>query len=158
LRLRAFLEANYASGTKDRAGSVWGTFDQIYASSHNKMGFADQIGRRNIEQIRPGIEQSIGRKWKISATWADFRLASATDGLYNSSGALVALSTGGAAGRHVGHEFDIWAEWSYRTAMDIGFGYAQLFAGSFLRQTTPGRDYTYPFAYLTYHFTSAPEP
>ncbi len=157
-RVRPFIEANYASGTQDRAGGVWGTFDQIYPSSHNKMDFADQVGRRNIEQIRPGVEKSFGRKWKISATWEDLWLASARDGLYNSGGALAALSPTGAAGRRVGHEFDIWAEWSYRTAVDIGFGYAQLFAGAFLRQTTPGKDFTYPFAYLTYHFASAPEP
>ena len=44
LKLRPFVEANYASGTKDPTSDRWSTFDQLYPSAHDKLGFADQIG------------------------------------------------------------------------------------------------------------------
>lgn len=55
LNLKLFLEANYASDTHDPGGRKWTTFDQIYPSSHDKMDFADQVGWRNIEQVRGGV-------------------------------------------------------------------------------------------------------
>ena len=33
-----------------------------------------------------------------------------------------------------------------------GFGYARLFSGRFLKTVSPGKDYGYPFVYLTYGF------
>jgi alginate export protein len=41
--VRPFAEANYASGTDKPNSGIWGTFDPIYPSSHDKLGFADQI-------------------------------------------------------------------------------------------------------------------
>ena len=153
---RVFVEANHASGTKDPNSRSWGTFDQLYPSSHNKLGFADQVGWRNIEQWRAGVEQNLA-KWKFTETYEDFRLASIRDGLYASSGALLAQSPLGSTGRHVGREFDAWAEWQWRKTVEVGFGYAQFFSGEFLKRTTAGRDYHYPFFYVTYHLTKTPE-
>jgi hypothetical protein len=47
-----FLEGNYASGTKNPNGHEWSTFDQIYPSNHDKLGFADEVGRRNLVHFR----------------------------------------------------------------------------------------------------------
>ena len=57
-------ELNYASGTKNPAGHDWNTFDQLYPSNHDKYGFADLIGRRNLVQYRAGIEEVPAKKWK----------------------------------------------------------------------------------------------
>jgi hypothetical protein len=154
---RLFVEGNYASGTRDPASRRWGTFDQLYPSSHDKLGFADQVGRRNIEQVRPGIELKPRRNWKVTGTYENFWLASTRDALYGSSGSVVAQSPQGRAGRHVGQELDLWAEWKYQKVFEAGFGYAHFFSGEFLRRTTAGKDFNYPFAYLTYHFTETPE-
>jgi len=150
---RPFLEANYASGTKDPTSKTWNTFDQIYPSSHNKMGFADQIGWRNIEEVRAGISESVGRKWKFTETYQNYWLASARDALYTASGAPVAQSINGTAGRHVGQEVDGWAEWNWRDALNVGFGYMRLLTGGFLNRTTQGKDYNYAFTWVTYRFT-----
>jgi hypothetical protein len=155
---RPFVEANYASGTKDPASRTWGTFDQLYPSSHDKLGFADQVGWRNIEQVRAGISESVGRKWKFTETYENFWLASDRDALYASSGAVVAQSATDAGGRHVGQEVDMWAEWNWRDALKPGFGYAHFFTGTFLNRTTPGKDFNYPFVYLTYEFTTSKSP
>lgn len=154
---RLFLEANYASGTGDPTGHTWSTFDQLYPSNHNKLGFADQIGWRNIEQVRAGAEQNVSRKWKFTETYENFWLASARDALYSTGGAPVAQSRTGAAGRHVGQELDAWCQWLWRSTVELGFGYAHVFTGSFLNQTTLGKDYNYPFVYMTYRFAGAAE-
>jgi hypothetical protein len=152
-KLRPFLEFDYASGTKDPTSTTWGTFDQIYPSSHNKLGFADQVGWRNIEEGRAGISESAGRKWKFTETYQNYWLASARDALYTASGAPVAQSTTGSAGRHVGQEVDGWAEWDWRAALNLGFGYARIFTGAFLNRMTPGKDFSEPFVFMTYRFT-----
>ena len=153
LKPRPFLEANYASGTKDPTGRTWGTFDQIYPSNHNKLGFADQVGWRNIEQVRAGVSETVSRKWKFTETYGNFWLASARDALYSLSGAPVAQSPTGSAGRHVGQEADAWAERNWKEVLSLGFGYARFFTGAFLNRTTSGKDFNYPFVYMTYRFT-----
>jgi len=152
-RPRPFVEADYASGTKNPTSLTWGTFDQIYPSSHNKLGFADQVGWRNIEEVRAGMAESLSRKWKFTETYQNYWLASARDSLYTASGASVAQSATGSAGRHVGQEVDAWAEWDWRATANIGVGYARLLAGAFLNRTTLGKDYNYPFVFATYRFT-----
>jgi hypothetical protein len=158
LKPRPFVEANYASGTKDPTSKTWSTFDQLYPSSHDKLGFADQVGWRNIEQVRAGISETASRKWKFTQTYENFWLASAHDALYASSGALVAQSATGSDGRHVGQEVDAWAEWNWREVIELGFGYARFLTGSFLNRATAGKDFNYPFLYLTYEFTPSKSP
>jgi hypothetical protein len=155
LKPRPFVEANYASGTRDPAGRTWSTFDQLYPSNHNKFGFADQVGWRNMEQVRGGISESVGRRWKFNQTYENFWLASARDALYSAAGGVVAQSASGAAGRHVGQEVDFWAEWNWKDTLKPGFGYARFIPGTFLNRTTPGRSFNYPFVFLTYEFTTA---
>jgi hypothetical protein len=155
---RPFVEANYASGTRDPSGRRWSTFDQLYPSSHNKLGFADQVGWRNIEQVRAGASETVGRRWKFTETYENFWLASARDALYSSGGAPVAQSADGSGGRHVGQEFDAWAEWKWKETIELGFGYARFFTGAFLNHTTSGKDFNYPFIYVTYNFTPSVSP
>lgn len=157
-KLKPFLEANYASGTQDPNGKRWSTFDQIYPSSHDKLGFADQVGWRNIRQVRGGASESPTRGWSFNETYEEFWLASAHDSLYSSSGAPVAQSPDGSAGRHVGGELDFWAKWKWKDTLESGFGVGHFFTGRFLNQTTAGKDFTYPFVYLTYDFTPSKSP
>ncbi len=155
LQPRVFIEANYASGTRNPAGRTWSTFDQLYPSNHDKLGFADQVGWRNIEQVRAGVSESAGRRWKFTETYENFWLACPQDALYTSSGAPLVRSPGGAAGRHVGQEIDGWVEWNWRKVLEAGLGYARFVTGGFLNRTTPGGDFHYPFIFLTYRFTEA---
>ena len=152
LQPRFFAESNYASGTHDYARRQWGTFDQLYPSSHDKLGFADQVGWRNIVQVRSGVEESLAKQWRLRQTYENFWLASTQDGLYGASGLLVVKAPLIAAGRHVGQEMDLDFDYEWNRALTVGFGYARLFAGEFLKRTTPGRDFQYPYGYLTYRF------
>jgi hypothetical protein len=151
---RIFIEGNYASGTKNPAGRNWNTFDQLYPSSHDKYGFTDQVGRRNLVQFRVGVEESVTQKWKFKQALEGFWLATSNDNFYASSGAISVPAHPGAS-RHIGNELDLVAEYTLNKGLNFGFGYARLFAGQFLKTTTPGHDYSYPFAFVEYNFSKS---
>ena len=77
----------------------------------------------------------------MAGSYHSWWLASATDALYSASGALVARSAAGTAGRHVGQEIDAQVSYTYSPQLQIGGGYAHLVPGEFLKNTTPGRSY-----------------
>ena len=149
---RLFAETNYATGTKNPAGSTWSTFDQIYPSGHDKLDFADQAGRRNIQQLRCGVRETLSRKWKLNQTYENLWLATTHDALYSSSGAISIAADPAAASRHIGQELDVWGEFVMNRGLVGGLGYTRLFTGQFLRTASTGKDYNYPFFYLTYRF------
>ncbi len=151
---RVFIEGNYASGTKNPAGRDWNTFDQLYPSNHDKYGFTDQVGRRNLVQFRVGVEENVGKKWKFKQAFEGYWLATSNDNFYASSGAISVPAHPGAS-RHIGNELDLVDEYQLNKGISFGFGYARLFAGQFLRTATQGHDYSYPYAYVEYNFSKS---
>jgi len=151
---RVFIEGNYASGTKNPAGHDWNTFDQLYPSNHDKYGFTDQVGRRNLMQFRAGVEESASKKWKFKQAVESYWLATSHDNFYASSGAI-AVSAHPGASPHIANELDLIGEYHVNKGLTFGLGYARLFAGAFLKTTTPGHDYSYPFAYVEYNFSKS---
>ncbi len=151
---RVFLEGNYASGTKTPNGHDWNTFDQIYPSNHDKLGFGDEVGRRNLVQFRTGVEEEPTKKWKLKQQFESFWLATSNDNFYASSGAISVAAHPGAS-RHIGEELDSVAEYQLDKGLSFGFGYARTFAGQFLHTATPGHDYSYPYAYFEYNLSKS---
>lgn len=151
---RIYIEGNYASGTKNPAGHDWNTFDQLYPSNHDKYGFADQVGRRNLVQFRVGVEENPGKKWKFKQAFEGYWLATSNDNFYASSGAISVAAHPGAS-RHIGNELDLVAEYQLNQGLNFGFGYARMFAGQFLKTATQGHDYSYPYAYVEYNFSKS---
>jgi hypothetical protein len=151
---RFFLEGNYASGTKNPAGRNWNTFDQLYPSNHDKFGFADLVGRRNLVQFRAAVEEDATKKWKIKQAFEGYWLATSGDNFYASSGAIAIVAHPGAS-RHIGNELDLIAEYQLNEGINFGFGYARLFDGQFLRTASQGHDYSYPYAFLEYNFSKS---
>jgi hypothetical protein len=147
-----FLEGNYASGTKNPKGHEWNTFDELYPSNHDKLGFADLVGRRNLVHFRTGVEEEPTKKWKLKQQFEGYWLATSNDNYYTSSGAIAVAAHPGAS-RHIGNEFDAVAEYTVSKGLSFGFGYGRMFAGQFLETATRGHDYSYPYAYFEYNFS-----
>jgi hypothetical protein len=151
-RPRTFLEFNYASGDRNAKDGVRGTFDQLYPTGHDKLGLADQVGWKNVEHVRGGIELKPKPQWQVAGSYHSFWLASATDALYSASGAAVARSAAGTAGRFVGQEIDAQATYTYSPQLQIAGGYARVLPGEFLKNTTPGEAYGLSYLMVTYVF------
>ena len=64
---RITAEYNFASGDADPADAVRGTFDQLYPTAHDKYGLADQVGWRNIHDVRLGFEVTPFKATPIAA-------------------------------------------------------------------------------------------
>lgn len=150
--LDLYTEYNYASGTRDPHNStVVNTFDQVFAAHHDRFGHQDLFGWRNIHALRGLNTLGVTRQLNLNVMFDDYWLASGNDALYNGNGKAIARSADGTAGRHVGEEVDVFATWKIRHST-FGLGYGHMFAGEFLRQTTPGRSPEYVYFFHGYSF------
>ncbi len=149
---RFIVEFDYASGDHNPTDGHRGTFDQLYAVNHDKFGISDQVGWRNIEHVRGGIEFNLKTNWQVEIKHNAWWLADSHDALYNASGHLVALVSSGAAGRFVGQESEIVTTYTFphQVVADAGFGH--IFPGTFLLNATPGISHNFTYAQLTYTF------
>jgi hypothetical protein len=143
-------EYKYASGSRN-AGTRDNTFDQLYASNHDRFGRADLFGWRNIHNLRSLDTLHIAKPLAINVMYNNWWLASPTDALYNGSGVAIVRSPKGNAGTHVGQEADVFG--TYQTSgWTFGAGMAHVFAGEFLHATTPGVNTRYLFVFQSYTF------
>lgn len=146
------LEYNYASGDKNPTDGKRGTFDQLYPTGHDKIGFADQVGWRNVHNVQIAGLLKPNPKWAITPRYHWLWLASARDAMYAANGNAVAQDKTGAAGSYIGTEIDLTATYAATKQMSIAFGYAHLFPGTYLKKTTQGNGYDFPFLMVGYAF------
>ncbi|MBI1786494.1 MAG: alginate export family protein [Acidobacteria bacterium] len=149
---RLIAEWNYASGDENPNDRKRGTFDQLYPTAHDLYGLADQVGWRNLEHFRSGVELKATPKLALFGNYHSYWLASARDGIYGAGGAMLARAADGSAGRRAGWELDFQAKYACNKQINLWGGYAHLFPGEFLKKTTPGRAYRFPYLMVTYAF------
>ena len=145
-------EYNFASGDKDPADNVRGTFDQLYPTPHDKTGLADQIGWKNVHHARAGFEVTPFKGFPVTTNYHSWWLAEDRDAIYNVGNAVVGRVATGAADRHVGQELDVQVSRALTPQLQAAAGYAHIFTGPFLKETTPGASYSHPYVMLTYVF------
>src|SRR5205807_5165063 len=102
------IEYKLASGTRAGASNS-GTYDQLSPANHDKFGHEDLFGWRNVHNARSVTTFGITKAFAINFMYDDLWLACLKDGIYSSSGKLIARSVTGTAGRHVGRETDLFA-------------------------------------------------
>jgi hypothetical protein len=149
---RLFAEYNQASGDKNPTDNKRETFDQLYPTAHDKYGLTDLVGWQNMRHVRGGFGVALAKGWSATTRYSHYWLDNAHDALYNGGGAPLARSATGGAGTDVGGEFDIIAAGKLRPTLGFSAGVGYFVPGEFLRNTTPGKPYTYPYAMLTYDF------
>ncbi len=145
---RPIVEFNHASGDGNPHNGHRNTFDQLYPTAHDKYGLADQVGWKNINHARTGVELSPNSKWGINAKYSSYWLANAHDALYNTSSSVVASVPNGSGGRFVGQELDESGIYKYSKQLQFGAGFSHIFPGRFLLKATPGGSYNSPYLFL----------
>jgi hypothetical protein len=134
--LNLSLEYNEASGS--RAGSDHSaTYDQLAPSSHDKFGHMDLFGWCNLKTFKTLETLNVRKYAAFNLLYTNESLFSASDALYNSSGAQLALSAKGTAGKHVGQELDSFITLT-RGNHTFYAGFGHFFKGDFIEKTTPG--------------------
>jgi hypothetical protein len=110
------------------------------------------MGWRNMKDVRAGVETKPRRNVTASVVYNDWFLASRFDAMYNATGAALFRSASGTAGTHVGQEMDVIATWTIVKPLQAGAGFGHIFPGEFLKKTTPGNAYNFPYVMFTYKF------
>lgn len=136
-RPQVWVGYDYASGTGDPNSGDHRTFNQLFAFGHYYFGYLDLVGRRNIEDLSLQLAAYPDNWITLVAQVHQFRLAEARDFLYNAAGRPTRRSATGIAGRDVGDELDLLANFHLTPHQDLLIGYSKLFAGDFIKRTGP---------------------
>jgi len=146
---RLFVEYNRASGDPNAKDGQRGTFDTLFAASHDKYGLTDLLCSSNVIHFRPGLQYAVRPGLSVAAAYNDSWLANPHDGLYL-SGKIFARNL--AAGTHVGQEADIQSQWSVSRATQLTAGFGRIFPGEFLQRATSGMPYNIVFLNVSQRF------
>ena len=143
---RVFAQYDYASGNGSPGSGVHRTFDTLYPTAHDRFGIVDLFGWQNIRAVRAGATMTPRRRWTVTGQHLQFWVASAEDAVYNTSGGAIVHGTVPVGiGTHLGKEFDVYSWYELNRHLNIGAGYGQFDAGSYLSHLTTGHVYRYPY-------------
>jgi hypothetical protein len=145
------VEYDSASGDNNPTDGTKQTFDQIYATTHNMWGLADQVGWRNMHRAAVKFEFSPVGSLKVSAALNKLSLATVNDAWYGASGAKI-VTNRHATSRDLGWEPDLFAAYTVNREFSVGAGIAVLLGGGFIQQSTGVDRIWTPYVMSTYKF------
>ncbi|MBI2264855.1 MAG: alginate export family protein [Armatimonadetes bacterium] len=141
---RLGIEYAYATGDSDPTDAAVETFDQLFPTNHDKYGYADYQGWRNMQDFRISLSVKPSSKLTLSLDHHWFSLAQPRDGWYgagggiNTSGATVLRSLAGIAGTNVGTEWDLAVTFVPGKNYRLSAGYSRFTPGPFVRTVLGG--------------------
>lgn len=146
-----WLYFDYASGDRSPNHGSFTTFNQLFPFGHYYFGWADLIGRQNINDLNAHVYLWPTDWIQVWGQYHHFWLDSRFDALYNAAGNASRRSDTGAAGNAVGDEFDLIANFTLSQHSNIQLGYCYFLSGNFVQGTGAGGD-TASLLYAMYNF------
>lgn len=147
-RLRLKLNATSGDDNPDNAGLQ--TFIPLFPRGAY-FGEPALIGPANHIDVHPQVDMALRRDLTLTLDWDCFWRESTRDGIYGPAANLLQSGKTSNA-RYIGHQAEAMLEWRMDRHFSVTGDYAHFFAGSFLKQTTPGRDIDYFSVWVTYRF------
>lgn len=146
---RVFLRADIASG--DHGGSTLGTFNPLFPRGAY-FNEASLIGPQNLMDLQPGVEVTLARTLKLTASCDFVWRESLDDGVYG-----VALNLqvppGASRERYVGTFPSLTLAWQVQRHLNFTVNYVAYLFGDFVTQTQPvQRNGNYVSAVATFRF------
>ncbi|CAN5489995.1 hypothetical protein BH18VER1_BH18VER1_11310 [soil metagenome] len=154
---RFALEYNFASGDDDPLDGDLHSFQNLFPSNHEKYGFMDEFGWRNIHDLRVQTTAKPAKEWEIGFDYHAFFLANTEDYWYRSNG-ISTLRTRTPDGVDVrtigarsfaGHEVDFTIGYEWRKNVKVQAGYSHFFAGDYLSDTGAADDADFGYLMTT---------
>jgi hypothetical protein len=145
------FEYNCAGGDQARGDGVRGPFDQLYACNHSLYGIADQVGWRNASNYKIGVEVDMTNRLRLQFDVNDCYLATLADALHADNGSSV-LSNAKATSKHFGYEPDLQVTFKMNKQGSLGAGFARVIPGRFLKESTAGYSYNYPYVFWAFKY------
>lgn len=125
-------EYNFASGDGNAADNKTQTFDQFYPSTHDKFGYMDYIGWKNIKNFRLNVGAKPEDNLTLQLDYHTFRLDEAKDSMYGTAGTAALTDAIGASGADIGSEIDLTANYAIAKGLGLQMGYSKFLTGSFI--------------------------
>ena len=132
----AWVYYDYASGDSDPGAGDRHTFNDLYPFGHYYLGWADLVGRRNIQDANAHLFLYPTQWTTVWLQYHHFWLAQSRDALYNAGGVPIRRDATGQAGKNVGDEIDVVVNFHLTNYSDLMLGYSRLFGGGFLEGTS----------------------
>lgn len=154
------LEYDYASGDDNPNDADSGSFQNLFPSNHDKYGFMDEFGWRNIHDLRAQLNAKPIPKLDLEFDFHAFWLADTHDYWYRSNG-ISTLRTKTPDGRDVrtigasnfaGNEIDLTATYEVNKFLKLQAGYSHFFAGQYLADTGAHSDADFGYGMTTISF------
>ncbi|WP_408589459.1 alginate export family protein [Novosphingobium sp.] len=137
LKPRLRLRANYASGDRKAGDGTLGTFNAMFPKG-KYFGELSPIGPRNIINLHPGLDISLGKSVSVEIAGVSFWRAALADGVYDVPGQEI-RSAGGSTARHIGDQVELSASWKASDTLSFAASLSLFRAGAFLRETGAAR-------------------
>lgn len=143
----------YASGDKNPDDGTHGTFDHLYASTHNMFGgMMDRVGWRNVRSAGLRLRAKPHAKLTLGIEAHHYWLAEDADAWYLSTKRAFRRDKTGKSGSDIGCEVGLWARYAASKRLQLEGGIAHFFPGRFADKTGPsdGADFCYLQAILKF--------
>jgi hypothetical protein len=159
-RPRVGVEYNYATGDNDPDDRKSHSFQNLYASNHEKYGYMDEFSWRNLHDARVQMNVRPTKNIDVELNYHAFWLADTNDYWFRANG-YSSLRTKTVDGRDVrslgasnfaGHELDFVVKWKTAKWMNIDVGYSHFFPGNYLKETGPGDDADFGYVQMLLAF------
>lgn len=128
---------DYSTGDGSPGSGNLNTFNTLYPFGHYYQGWVDIVGRQNAQDVNAHLYVYPAKWLTLNTQFHSFQLANKRDALYNKAGNVSRFDPTGRAGRDVGQELDLIANFHVSKHADILLGYAHLYAGEFIKKTAP---------------------
>ncbi len=154
------LEYDFASGDDNPRDGDSHSFQNLFPSNHEKYGFMDEFGWRNIHDLRAQVNVRPLKKLTVQLDVHAFWLATTEDYWYRSNG-ISTLRTKTPDGRdvrtigasnHAGEEIDLSATYDLTKNIKLQAGYSHFFAGPYLADTGASSDADFGYVMTTFNF------
>jgi hypothetical protein len=151
LKPRFSVKADISSGDHPGANTL-GTFNPLFPKG-NYFGVLATTGPGpiNFIDIHPHIETALPHSVSVSVDWIVQWRQSLQDGVYAVPGFLIRAADGSQA-RFVGHRPGTEIRWQANRHLWFQADYGIFYAGSFLKETQPGRNLNYWALWTGYKF------
>lgn len=142
---------DWASGDNGPGGDM-STFNQLFPLGHKYLGYADLVGRQNIESWNFLFTLSPHPRATVLIWYYNFKLEESRDALYNSAGVPIRQDPTGAAGSDVGNELDVVLSMELGRHRNLLIGYSKFFSGDFISNTGISDDADFFYTQLSFRF------
>lgn len=147
---RLALRADVTSGDADPADRALNTFNPLFPRG-NYFGESAILGPLNLIDIHPMVQFHPSKAVSLEAGWTWYWRYSKGDGIYGNGLNLIQAPAGSAA-HYIGNELSFVLDWQVNRHVGVTASYSHFFAGTFLKETGPGKDVDYFAVAASYRF------